>query len=576
MRKALLIPILICLLVPLIAQTWYRIDGPTPADIRWAAETGLDIAGHRTGEYLDIIGDNTLQTQFLQRGLRWTTMTPPRDIDGYLTLEEMSDSLDAIAASYPDFATIVPLGPSTCHTYLQGGNDNYADYPYTIRALKLSDNPQQEEDEPNVFLAGGIHAREVISAMVVFHILDHLVENYGTDPFITHLINDSQIWILPMMNPDGTHLVLEQIATGHRKSLSDNNENGIPDTSGDDGVDLNRNFGYVWGDNGASNNPGSSIYHGTGPFSELESVYARDMILPRCFWGGITYHSAGEYVLYPLGHLNGACSYDHEIMHDLASAMAAVTPRISGSGHYTPRQAVDFGYTCQGTMGDWGYASERLFTFTIELASQFLPCADDVPVICQDNLQGALMFLERPHRATITGHVTDSGGIPLTASVHVAGIDDAPGMSEVEPARSQPPFGRYIRPLLPGTYTLSFSAPGYATHIAENVTVTDSTVTVLDIALEPSQAAEDNTLPNTPQVYPNPCRAGQSVSIRHIRGHARFSLYNIRGQQVLQQFLEQENAFVIPEDFPPGFYLYRLQASGDGDPDIRGRLLITR
>jgi carboxypeptidase T len=168
-------------------------------------------------------------------------------------------------------------------------------------------------------------------------------------------------------------------------------------------------------------------------------------------------------------------------MHDLAVEMAATIPKLSGSGTYTPMQAVDFGYTCQGTMGDWGYAEERIFAYTLELATSFAPAASHVAEICEDNLQAALIMIDRVSKSTVTGNITDESDNPIVAAVHVTEIDEQTGMTEVEPVRSGSTFGRYYRLLLPGTYTFTFSYPGYADVIAENVPVTLDGVTELDI-----------------------------------------------------------------------------------------------
>jgi len=316
------------------------------------------------------------------------------------------------------------------------------------------------------------------------NLLNYLLAAYGIDDQVTNWINSTQIWFVPLINPDGHKQVFDGVDLMHRKNMRDNNANNMPDPNSSDGVDLNRNFGYIWGNNGASNNPGSQLYHGPNAWSEPETTYLRDLLQAHKFYAGITYHSYGEYVLYPLGHLPGACSYDHEIMGNLADQMAAVTPKISGYGNYQPMQSVDFGYTCQGTLGDWGYAEERVFSFTVELADNFIPPAYQIQTICDDNLAGALLMLDRVNFATVSGHITNAAdGSPLVADVQVAEIDEQSGMTPVEPVRSDTTFGRYYRLLLPGNYHFTFSKSGYYSQTIDNVTVLDSAVTELDILL---------------------------------------------------------------------------------------------
>lgn len=405
-----------------------------------------------------------------------------RELSNYRSYSEIISQLEDYALFNPDIIELEIIGITTCHQYFLEGNENYSDYQHNIYSLKISDNPAQNEDEPNVYFAGGIHAREPISIEVTMHILDYLITEYNAgNQQVIDWINSTQIWFFPLMNPDGYKIVYEQSNTMHRKNLRDNNLDGLPSflsSSGNsgtastvDGVDLNRNWGYVWGPNGTSQNTSSSLYNGPHAWSEIEVIPIRDIIRSHKFYGGITYHSYGQYVLYPLGHLPGSCSYDHLIMDNLATQMANTIPLINGNGVYDPRQAVEFGYTCQGTMGDWGYAEQRIFSFTIELANTYIP--NQVEEICQDNLEAALIFLDRINYATITGNIFDENGNPLEAEIYVNEIDFAEGMSEVEPVRSGANFGRFYRLLNPGNYNLLIQHELY-----DNVEINDVVVTV--------------------------------------------------------------------------------------------------
>lgn len=465
------------------------IKNPDSQILKWIEDQNIEITILQKDKLLDII-INEKQLTYLQNNqynfeILSTEEQRLRDIAGYRNYQDLASELAQIANDHPNITQLTSLGNSTCYDYYLGGDNDYSDFQFEVWCLKLSDNPQVNEDEPNIFFAAEIHAREPISLEVDMHILNYLVSNYGVIDSVTAWIDSTQIWFIPLMNPDGHKLVTEGWHTYHRKNMRDNNANGIPDHSTADGVDLNRNFGYVWGDNGASNDPNSNIYHGPNEWSEQEAVFARDLLYAHKFFAGITYHSYGQYVLYPLGHISGACSYDHEIMDDLAVNMAITIPRISGGGYYTPMQAVDFGYTCQGTMGDWGYAEQRIFAFTIELATTFIPPESQVDQICEDNLQAALILLDRVNYSTVTGLITDENDKPVIAEVNVTEIDSVSGMTSVEPVRSDNAFGRYYRLLLPGSYTFSFHKDNCADIIKRNIMVSEDYVTDLNICLKP-------------------------------------------------------------------------------------------
>jgi hypothetical protein len=466
------------------------VKNPDNSVVKWVEEQNIEIIIFQKNELLDII-INEKQLAFLQHNrynfeILSTEEERLRDIAGYRNYQDVTTELEQIATDYPDITHLTSLGNSTCYDYYLEGNDNYSDFQFEVWCLKLSDNPEVNEDEPNIFFAAEIHAREPISLEVDMYILNYLVSNYGVIDSVTSWIDNTQIWFIPLMNPDGHKVVIEGLYTMHRKNMRDNNNNNLPDYLYHiDGVDLNRNFGYVWGLNGASSSTSSSVYHGPYEWSEPESVFARDLIYAHKFYAGITYHSYGQWVLYPLGHLPGVCSYDHEIMDDLAVDMATTIPRISGSGYYTPIQAVDFGYTCQGTMGDWGYAEQRIFSFTIELATTYIPPESQVDQICQDNLQAALIMLDRVNHSTVTGLITDENDEPIIAEIYVTEIDSASGMTSVEAVRSDSTFGRYYRLLIPGNYTFVFHKGNYADIIKSNIIVSEDFVTELNICLKP-------------------------------------------------------------------------------------------
>ncbi len=453
----------------------------------WIEENSLSGRIIYNREYAEILANDVIinyleEHQVEYEGIK-TESQIIRDLENYRSYEDTYNELHTFTIDYPEITSLFSLGPSTCHNYYLGGNQNYEDFQHEIWCLKVSDNPELEEDEPNVFFGATIHANETIATEVVMTFMQDFFSNYGTDPEINSFVENNQIWFIPLINPDGQKIVYEELHLSHRKNMRDNNENYQPDFSTIDGVDMNRNFGYVWGPNGTSSNISSPIYNGPEAWSELEVQYLRDLIQERRFWAGITYHSQGEWVLYPLGHLPGVCSYDHEIMGDLAVAMAETLPRLNHPGNYTPAQAVNFGYTCQGTMGDWSYSEQRVFGYTIELADQYIP-SDPVP-ICQDNLQAFRVMLNRLNNRLLTGHVTDPWGTPLTAIVDVIQIDEQAGMTEVEPYRCGEIFGRYWRPLLAGEYDVDFTYEGYVTESYQDILISGNSTTELDVILFP-------------------------------------------------------------------------------------------
>jgi hypothetical protein len=166
-------------------------------------------------------------------------------------------------------------------------------------------------------------------------------------------------------------------------------------------------------------------------------------------------------------------------MGELAEDMASTIPLIQGGGYYNSAQASN-GYLASGSLGDWGYGVERIFSFTVELGTTYYPPEYQIEQICDDNLEAALIMIDRINFATVTGNVTN-GTEPLVVEVYVDGIDNAPGVTSVAPVRSDASFGRYYRLLQPGSYTLTFHHADLGDQVFEDVIVSSDDVTILNV-----------------------------------------------------------------------------------------------
>jgi len=184
---------------------------------------------------------------------------------GYNTPAELYNKLDEISNTYPNIAAQkVSIGS----TY--EGRDIYM--------LKISDSPNSDESatEPAVYYDAMHHAREPLSMMSTLYYMFWLVENYGTDPVATHIIENRELFFVPIVNVDGYEYNISTNPSGGgywRKNRSPNF------TSSCIGTDPNRNYGADWGGTGASTDPCSDTYRGSGPFSEPCTQAVRDLVL---------------------------------------------------------------------------------------------------------------------------------------------------------------------------------------------------------------------------------------------------------------------------------------------------------
>jgi carboxypeptidase T len=203
----------------------------------------------------------------------------------YTPVDDITAGAYALAAAHPDLVELVEFGRS------------YEDRP--LLALRITAGAQQVyPDRPEFLFTGGLHARELVGAETAWRLAETLVQSYGRDPQVTAALDDREVWIAPMVNPDGRKWV-EMGRSSHRKNTHryDGQYPKITWT----GVDLNRNFPYRWEENTAW--PYRDTYAGPAPLSEPESAALWSLLQDPGYFSdllsGIDYHSGIEAVLYP-------------------------------------------------------------------------------------------------------------------------------------------------------------------------------------------------------------------------------------------------------------------------------------
>jgi hypothetical protein len=211
-----------------------------------------------------------------------------RDFGLFYTYWEMRDSVNAFVSRYPAICKKDSLGRSY---------QNLA-----LLSMKISDNVATDEGEPAMCINGATHAREPMGTHLCIDFAQWLLYNYGTDSLATWLVNNRQIYIVPVMNPDGYRYNSD--SGGSTSNIRKNRHLYSGQTSSTAGVDLNRNYGYRWGydNSGSSPNVTDLTYRGPARFSEIETQEARDYYLPKKIRTQNDYHSYGPYNLCVWGY----------------------------------------------------------------------------------------------------------------------------------------------------------------------------------------------------------------------------------------------------------------------------------
>jgi len=506
--RAKAIPFILLLLAfvyPLLAspaRMVVRLDNPPVGMAEHYLALGYDLASYYPGVYLDLVVDESGLSDLNKGGGAWyitqteaqlkEALTPQRDIPGYRDYQLMVSELMQLQAQYPSLVQVSTIGSGWGSIY-SATHPYYNDFDHALWAVKVSANVQVEEDEPAFYFVGEHHAREPISTEVCMAILIHLAENYGSDPEVTSILDNNQVWIVPLLNPDGHKVVIDQTDVWWRKNIRDNNDNHTFNTDnssgmGDDGVDINRNYGYRWGYMSATDDISQPTYHGPMAHSEPETQAFCELISSRRFLAGVSYHTYGQYVLYPYGYVSNIVAPDGPELQALANEMANVILKYnSATQHYDAMPSWQL-YPVSGSSDDWIYGTTGAFAYTTEMAAQFIPTASQIPQIVAQNLNGAMVLLKRSQKKMLKGHVTDAQtGAPIQARIWIQGYDDHPlGLA---PIHADSTFGAYYRLLPAGEYQVRYYLPGYYPQ-TRNVSILPNEVTTEDVQLVPTQPME--------------------------------------------------------------------------------------
>jgi len=353
------------------------------AQTRALAAMPLDFASRRLDRFADIVATPADEEMLRRKGYEIVVLETPAvlakesaqlgdDMGAYHTYDEITRELGELAEEYPTITRLYDLGLTWEHRH--------------IWAIKVSDHPEIEENgEPEVLYIGNIHAREVITPEVVMHFLNYLLSHYDSDPAIRNLVDTRQLWLAPMMNPDG-HAQIEKGNRWWRK-------NRRPNADSTYGVDLNRNFSYRWGydEIGSSTNTWSDLYRGPAPFSEPETRAIRDLVRTHHFVAAISYHSYGRLWLFSWSYI-AANTPHHEVLLELARNMTAENGYLAGNA------AMGTIYLVNGDTDDYFYGEQGeknlILAFSPEVGEVFIPLETDIPKHLAETLPANLYLAQ--------------------------------------------------------------------------------------------------------------------------------------------------------------------------------------
>ena len=365
--------------------------------------------------------------------------------DTWTDYDDIGPDLLGYETTYPDLCKRYDLGRS-----YQGRH---------LWAIRISDNVLVEEDEPEFKYIATMHGDEIVGTKMSMNLIDWLLTNYGSDPQATNIIDEIDLWIVPLMNPDGYD----------RSPRTRYNAQGI---------DLNRNF-PEW-INGDPNTP-----DGRGTETQVIMGWS----FGQSFTCSANFHGGALVANYPfdndgLGSNPSPTPDDAMFIYISEEYSYYNSPMWNGSWYHGITNGAAW-YSINGGMQDWNYRYMGCNEVTMELGNTKEPSASQIPAFWNENRESMLYYIETC-LIGVRGIVTDGQtGLPLAATITVVGRDHE--------IYTDPDVGDYHRMLMPGSYDLTFEADGYDPLTLTGITVDPGDATRLDVEM---WAGAEVTYPN--------------------------------------------------------------------------------
>ena len=354
--------------------------------------------------------------------------------DVYPTYDSYVMMMYLFQTNYPNLCRIVDAG-----TTVQGRKILFA---------VISDNVNQRETEPQFMYTSSIHGDEITGYVLMLRLIDSLLTTYGSDARITNLVNNAEIWINPLANPDGTYRSGNNTVYGATRSNYNN-------------YDLNRNF--------------PDPIYGVNPNQQIETTRFRNIAEANNFALVANFHGGTEVVNYPWDTWTNAYpDYRHHpdeawyqyISHQYADTCQANAPSNYMNGYDDGTTNGGDWYIISGGRQDYTNYYRWGREVTIEISDVKLVAASQLPTHWNYNRKSFIRYMENVLRG-VNGIITDTSGNPVKAKVTVLNHDT--DNSEVYSDST----GYYLRMLAPGNYTLKFEATDYHSQTINNVVVSN-------------------------------------------------------------------------------------------------------
>ncbi len=413
--------------------------------------------------------------EFLTRNIPYQVLPHPGDVE-----VEMYDAAKGIwqfdtYPTYPEYETMMNTFatnyPNICHL------DTIATLASGRRllVLKITDNPNVDENEPEFLYTGTMHGDETTGYVTFLRLINYLLTNYGTNARVTNIVNNIELWVCPLANPDGTYAGGNTTVTGSTRS----NANGI---------DLNRNYP----DPNAGQHPDGNAW-------QPETVAWMNFANNHDFVMSANTHGGASVFNYPWDTWTSAqhTHADNNWWLYVGNEFADTCQANGSAGYFTDVAAsgVTEGgdwYVITGGRQDYMNYFKHCREVTLEISTTKTVAANQLPNYWNYTYRSFLNYLEQSLYG-VKGVITDAcTGNPIKAlvTVNTHDIDSSQVYSSL-------PVGNYHRPILAGTYSFTYSASGYQSQTITNITVANKATAIRNVQMVPLAPVADFTADHT-------------------------------------------------------------------------------
>ena len=458
-----------------------------------------------------------------------TTVSNMGNWDKYPSYDVYMQMMQDFANNYPNICVLDTIGNT------QEGRK--------VVVLKITDNPNIDEYEPEFFYTGQMHGDEIVTGVLFLRLIDYLLSEYATNDEIINIINNTEIWINPIANPDGMWY-------GGNENVSNSSRYYA------NGIDPNRSF----------KNPLSGEY-GNYSISALETVDMMSFCTSRDFVMSANSHSGAEVVNYPWDSWtsNEKTSADQNwwyyISHEYADLVHDNSPSIYMADFDNGVTHGGDWYIVTGSRQDFMNYYNHCREITLELSNEKLLNSDLLPEHWDYNKDGFIAYLKQVQYG-IKGLITDAcTGEAIKAKIKIENHD-----ADSSFVYSSLPIGNYHRPIKTGIYDIKISAEGYQDKIFNSISVNDEGTVILDASLFPDNEQENPCSGlftkrikevNNIEIYPNPAKGELNISLFD-QSPTSIKIINSSGRILYKKRYNKKNININIEDFPQGTYIIKI------------------